>query len=196
MRIANPFRYQFDEPYPSSGSIIKLHFGKKYFILKTKALQQAVNRVAVELDQRMRLGLKPGDIYEKVVKHIHAGRVTMMRVEALLLSDDPAQLLITEHKLLKEAAKDDLCLNTTFFPMIPKWIPETAVAEFNKHLTKLKAAAKKKPKAAGKKKKVGKRPVAKKSRITKRKKPTRNKTAGVKENHKKGIYANTGDCGS
>lgn len=145
-RIANPFRYYFRESYPSETCVFKIWFGQRYFIWKAKALHQSVNNISQEIDRRLRLGLKEGDIYEKIVKYIRKARVSQFEVEMVFSSDNPVEILKYEHKVLKEAMKDDMCLNTLFVPGAPKWVPETAVEEYNKwkqELTTIKKTKKK-----------------------------------------------------
>lgn len=145
-RVSNPFRYFFREAYPSETCVFKIWFGQRYFIWKCKALHQAVNNISVEIDRRLRLGLKDGDIYEKIVKYIRKARVAQFEVEVVFKSDNPVDVLKYEHKALKSAQKDELCLNTIFIPGLPKWVPETAGAEYNKwkqDLTKVKKEKKK-----------------------------------------------------
>lgn len=176
MRIANPFRYMFRESYPSTGTIYKAWFGKKYLIWKAKSLHQSVNNMAKEIDQRLRLGLKEGDQYAKVVQYIRKGRITIFEVEAVEQSDNPVDLLIAEHKLLKAGESDPECLNVTFFPMMPGWVTDEAKAEFQQHLSKLAAAsrkpAKKRGSAArrgkGQAKKVGRKTPANRSGVKKK----------------------------
>lgn len=151
-RVSNPFRYMYRQRYPSIGTIYKAWFGKKYLIWKAKALQQSVDSMAKEIDQRLRLGLKVSDPFEKVVQHILRGRVTIFEVEAIIQSDNPAELLITEYNLLKAGIEDPQCLNTVSFPSIPQWMPESARVEFQDYVAKQAAA----------KKQAGKKPAGKK----------------------------------
>ena len=131
MRISNPFRYYLREPYPSCSCVFKVWFGKKFFIWKAKALHQSVNNMSIEIDRRLRLGTKDGDIYEKIVKYIRKARVSQFDVEMLLANDNPVELLEYEYKELKKAEKNEDCLNISFAPVCPKWIPETACTEFD-----------------------------------------------------------------
>lgn len=135
MRISNPFRYSFIEYKPSVQSVYKLHFGKKYLIVKCKALHQSVNQAAKEIDQRIRLGLKGElDLYRKVIQHIKRARVTEMRVEVICQPEDALDLLKCEYEQLALGKQDEEnCLNG--FPAeihYPKWIPEETVKTFQK----------------------------------------------------------------
>lgn len=172
-RISNPFRYMYRERYPSVGTIYKAWFGKRYLIVKAKALHQSVNMIAKELDQRLRLGVKPNDMFEKCVLYIRRARIGQFEVESILQSDNPVDLLIEEYKLLKASQADENCLNITFFPGLPKWIPETAVAEFQaivkqmEEKKKAKVVQLKAPKSPGKILRIPKKKINAKSKATK-----------------------------
>jgi hypothetical protein len=116
-------------------SVVKAHFGKKYFIWKGKALHQFVATMAKEIDRSLRLGTKENDIFEKVVHHIKYARIVLMEVEAVCQSEDPAEILVCEHRLLAEAKSDPLCLNTAFAPHVPKWIPDVAVQGYKQQVS-------------------------------------------------------------
>lgn len=163
-RIANPFRYMLREAYQpaGSGAVYKAWFGKKYLVWKGKSLQQSVNMISVELDRRLRLGSTgPDDQFVKVCPYIRKARVGMMEIEAVLLSDNPVELLICEYNELKKASTDPNCLNIAFFPHVPKWIPETAHNEFRSYIAKL----------AAKKKAPAKKDVKSKKRVNAKQKP-------------------------
>lgn len=173
-RVANPFRYMYKERYRSESTIYKAWFGKKYLIWKGKALQQSVEMISKDIDNRMRLGLKENDVFENVIKHIARARVTMFVVEAVLQSDNPVELLIREHELLKAGKEDPACLNTTHFPTFPKWIPQSAVDEFQQYVAKQAAAQAPKAKKPAPAKKTAAGQVGKQAR-----KSTKNKSNGT-----------------
>jgi hypothetical protein len=150
MRIANPFRYSilpFNGYAPGSiACVFKMWFGKtKYFIWKSPALYGTVNAFSKDIDQRLRLGLKgPGDIYTKIVAYIKKARVSQFEVEVLFISDNPVDLLKTESEILQKSISNDNCLNMAMTPYIPKWIPDTAVNEYNLWKQKLREDARRK----------------------------------------------------
>lgn len=127
MRQANPFRNSMKngEYHPSCTCVMKLWFGQKYyFIWKAKALHQSINSVATDIDQRLRHGQKPDDIWDKVIKYVKRSRVTQFEVEVLFKSDNAQEILLREYKLLQEAKNDPNCLNSIYEPLLPKWITE------------------------------------------------------------------------
>lgn len=141
MRISNPFRYQFLEPARSTSCILKLWFGKKYLIMKAKSATQTVNALSLELDRRLRLGVAPGHMYEKVVRYILKSRVAIFHVEVLFESEKPIELLKSEYKALKIGMNDDACLNNTFDAYIPAWIPLNVVSKYQSWLKSLSKPA-------------------------------------------------------
>ena len=127
MRASNPFRNSMkDGKYsPSCTCVMKLWFGQKYyFIWKAKALHQSVNSAAIDIDQRLRLGQRPNDIWDKVIKYIKRSRVTQFEVEVVFASNNPQEILLKEYRLLQEAKNDPCCLNVSYEPLTPKWITE------------------------------------------------------------------------
>lgn len=132
MRVSNPFRYKFREPHPNTSCVFRVWFGKKFLIWKCKALHQSVNTIAMDLDRRLRLGVKDDDLYKKAVGYINRGRVTLFEVEVVLTSDDPVVLLQEEYRLFQDGRTNPDCLNETFMQQMPKWMPESTVSEFTK----------------------------------------------------------------
>lgn len=130
--MASKFRYTFREKLPSIPSVYIAHFGRKYFIWKGMALHSSVDTIAKEIDRSIRLGAKEGSIYEKIVHHIKYARIVQMEIEVVLQSENPADLLVKEHELLQAAKTDELCLNLSFEPYLPKWLSETAVLDYRK----------------------------------------------------------------
>lgn len=132
MRIANPFRYSFREPYKSEMSVYKCWFGKRYFLWYSKALHSSVNQMAIELDRRLRLGITEDDLYYKVVRYIRSSRIGLFEVEVTKFVDSPLEMLKLQHKALQKAKNDVYCLNNRFDPHVPAWVPETDKAEYVK----------------------------------------------------------------
>lgn len=113
-----------NEAQPSCSCVMKLWFGKRYFIWKSKALHQSLTSISKEIDQRLRLGQKPDDIYDGVIKYIRRANVNKFEAEVVFKSDNPQELLVQEYKLLQQGKKDENCLNVKYEPLLPKWIPD------------------------------------------------------------------------
>lgn len=131
--MANPFRYSMKngEREKSVTCVCKLWFGKKYFIRKFKALHQGVDVIACDIDRRLRLGQKPEDIYDLVIKYIKRSRCSQFEVEVVFKSDKAQEVLLQEYKLLQTGKGDVDCLNTTHDVEFPKWIPAIDKEAFN-----------------------------------------------------------------
>lgn len=122
--MANPFRYNMKERYTSSTCVCKLWFGKKYFIRKFKSLHAGVDVIARDIDRRLRLGQKPDDIYDNVIKYIKRSRCTQFEVEMIFKSDKAQEVLLSEYTALQASKSDPDCLNAVFDQVeYPKWIP-------------------------------------------------------------------------
>jgi hypothetical protein len=140
--MASQFRYTFRSKAPSAPSVIRLWFGKAFFIWKVKALHAGVENISIDIDRRLRNGIKnpETDIYTQVIERIKKARVTMMEVEVVFQTEDPEALLLYEYDLLVSSMSDALCLNTQLEPYVPAWIPQPALAAF-----RAKIAARNKP---------------------------------------------------
>lgn len=125
--MANPFRYSMknNERHPSKTCVCKLWFGKKYFIRKYKSLSQGLDVTAADIDRRLRLGQKPDDLYDLVLKYIKRSRCTQFEVEVMCMSDKVQEILLQEHRLLIAGKDDPDCLNVPGREMeFPKWITD------------------------------------------------------------------------
>lgn len=125
--MAREFPVKFKDNYPSKSCIYKLSFGSKYLIVKAKAFKQSIQMVTEGIDRKIRLGYKPDDIYEKVLKHIKTSRVTFCTAEVLFQSDDHSELIAFESAILSKCSIDPLCLNISFDPYIPSWIAKSKI---------------------------------------------------------------------
>ena len=135
MSITSPFPYTLNDPYASVTSVFKLWFGGKYFIFKGLKLHAAAENLSTHIHRELSRP-KEDSILFKVVAYVKRARVTTMTVELIHETDDPVELLKVEYEQLQKAKKDPNCLNTRFTnnDYYPKWIPQTAVNEFNKQL--------------------------------------------------------------
>ncbi len=109
--------------------------GGKYFIYKGLKLHATVENLSVQLHRELNKP-KEDSILFKVIAYIKRARIITMTVEIIHETDDPVELLKVEYEQLQKAKKDPNCLNTRFTnnDYYPKWIPQTAIHEFNKQL--------------------------------------------------------------
>ena len=135
MSIASPFPYTFKEPYGSVTCVFKLWFGSKYFIFKGMKLHASAENLSIQIHRELNKP-KEDSILFKVVAYVKRARVTTMTVELIHDTDDPVELLKVEYEQLQDAKDDPNCLNTRFVnnDYYPRWIPQTAINEFNKQL--------------------------------------------------------------
>lgn len=135
MSISSPFPYAFKDPYDSVTCVFKLWFGGKYFIFKGLKLHSAAENLSIQIHRELNKP-KEDSILFKVIAYIKRARVVTMTVEIVHETDDPVELLKVEYEQLQKAKKDPNCLNTRFTnnDYYPKWIPQTAIHEFNKQL--------------------------------------------------------------
>lgn len=151
MSHSSPFRYEIpktkagDKLEPSNPCTFKLWFGKKYLIWKGKALHQALDNIAIQLDRGIRVGVSEKSAFIKVVDYIKKGRITFFTVEIMLQSSKPPALLRSELLLLRKAKKDADCLNMVFEPYIPQWIPAKDVKEYETWKSNLNKKKKNEP---------------------------------------------------
>jgi hypothetical protein len=135
MAISSPFPYTYKEVYASVTCVFKLWFGGKYFIFKCMKLHAASENLSAQIHRELS-NPKEDSIIFKVVAYVKRARVTTMAVEVIHETDDPVELLKVEYEQLQKAKDDPNCLNTRFVnnDYYPKWIPQTAINEFNKQL--------------------------------------------------------------
>lgn len=135
MSITSPFPFTYKGTPESVTCVFKLWFGTRYFIFKGLKLYAAAENLSTQI-HRERLKPKEDSILFKVIAYINRARVTNMTVESIHETDDPVEILKVEYEQLQKAKKDPNCLNTRFVnnDYYPKWIPQTAINEFNKQL--------------------------------------------------------------
>lgn len=153
--MAMYFPYVFEDNYRSGTCLIKIHFGKKYFLWKAKALKQTSDQVMKDLSRKCRLGCPETDLFANVVKYIRRGRIQTCSIEVIMYTEDHNLLIKKEGELLRAGFGTDLCLNISPEPYLPGWI----------NLTQNKApgAIKKEPVIQSPAKRVEIKPTAKES---------------------------------
>lgn len=120
------FPYNLKEKYPSNTCLVKIWFGKKYFIWKAKALKQTADQVCRDLSRKVRLGCPETDLFYQVCHYIKRGRILSCTFEVVIATDDHAELVDREAKLLKQSYGTPECLNNNPEPYLPSWISTTS----------------------------------------------------------------------
>lgn len=124
--MANYFPYLFKEKYPSNTCLVKIWFGKKYFIWKAKALRQTAEQVCRDLSRKYRLGCAETDLFYPVVQYIKRGRILSCTFEVILATENHKELVGAETELLNRVFGTPECLNNRSEPYLPNWINLTA----------------------------------------------------------------------
>lgn len=123
--MAMYFPYVFQETYRSGTCLIKIHFGKKYFLWKAKSLKQTAEQVCRDLSRKCRNGCPETDLFFKVVQYIRRGRIQSCTFEVVMYTEDHNLLIKKEAELLRAGFGTDLCLNLSPEPYMPGWISLT-----------------------------------------------------------------------
>lgn len=120
--MATVFPYSFKEKYPSNTCLVKIWFGKKYFIWKAKALKQTADQVCRDLSRKVRLGCPETDLFYQVAQYLRRFPVRSCTFEVVMATDDHAELIDQEAKLLKQSYGTPECLNNNSESYLPSWI--------------------------------------------------------------------------
>jgi hypothetical protein len=117
--------YQINE-FPSGigACVFKLIYGDRYVIIKCKTLVRAVENINVGLKYFFKntpKGRNPNDIYFKFYSFVADNPFKSFIVEPFFISENPYELLKTEHIALETAKQDYLCLNSSFEVYIPQF---------------------------------------------------------------------------
>lgn len=129
---AGIFKHKFRGEYPNKSCVYKIWAGDKFYMWKCQALHNSMHHTGGDLERMIRSGPKPGHLFSKLVDHIVAADISELEVEMMLQSEDAAELLKYEHNLLKLEEYNPLCLNKSFVPHIPKWMPAPSIDQYNK----------------------------------------------------------------
>lgn len=138
-QYAGIFKHKFRENYPNKSCVYKIWAADYFFIWKCQALHNSMYHIGGDIERRVRLGPKPGNIFSKLVDHLVSENISELEVEVILQSDDPFELLKLEHETLLLNSGNKKCLNTSFKPHISGWIPAGSVQKYNDFLTTKKS---------------------------------------------------------
>lgn len=124
--MAGVFKYRFVERGENRPAVVKLWFGKKYFIWKCLKLNDSCDQIFRDLNRKVcKFDLPEDDLFFKVAKYCSRARITISSVEVLFQSDDMLLIRAVDKEKLKAAEGDDNCLNNSFDQYIPKWLLPT-----------------------------------------------------------------------
>jgi len=121
--VANPFRISYRDKYRSVMCVYKIWVDDRYFIGSAKALKQHMEHLSIGIDRRLRNGLLPSDIYYDLIVVIKETNVQVIEVEVVSASVSGYDMLKSCYDELQKAKVDPMCINKTFEPYIPSWVP-------------------------------------------------------------------------
>lgn len=107
-----------------NGCVYKLWYANRYVIVKCKTLFRSAQNIESGLDYFFKgtpKGRKEEDFYHEFFVHVQMHPFEQFKIELLLVSDNPYQLLKAEQKALWYAEKDAQCLNQKFDAYIPQF---------------------------------------------------------------------------
>lgn len=133
-RKASPLRYEWKCSAPKYNKCVyKFWFGTYYYIGLSKDINQTIAFIASEVDRRIRLGVTPDHIYYNIVQHV-GKKINHFKVDIIASSEDHLALLKEYASRLKEARKDEKCLNQSFKPHIPTWVSPDALKAYESYV--------------------------------------------------------------
>lgn len=117
-------------PFINEHCVYKLYYGDRYIINKCQQLAPSLymlqngyaNYIAYEVTP---FDQKKNKLYLNFYEYIKKHPDLPFRLEILMQSDNPYQILKAEQIALNKAINDKKCLNSELVIYIPKWRPET-----------------------------------------------------------------------
>lgn len=106
------------------GCVYKLWYANRYIIIKCKTLWRSAQNISSGLDYFLKgtpKGRKEEDYFHEFFCHVQMNPFQEFKIELLLSSNNPYQLLKAEHLALQKAKNDPQCLNQSFEVYIPKF---------------------------------------------------------------------------
>lgn len=125
-----PVRYRDEENVQPKRCVYKIWADGKFMIWKGLSLTQSVSQVSEQIHRSLSRPPKSGDLFEKLMRRIEDNRLLFIEVEAIQYADSALDLLKSEYNLLQESKNNPDCLNMSFEPYIPKWIPITHIEAY------------------------------------------------------------------
>jgi hypothetical protein len=118
-KLIAKYPLRFAAQYGSCMCIYKLSFNDHFFISSTTQLIKRAYVISADLERRLRLGIKPNDIYANVVACIKEHDVKEMIIEVLFTVDKVGELPAALQRMYNIVRDNPKCLNTTFEASAP-----------------------------------------------------------------------------
>lgn len=106
------------------GCVIKLWYAGRYTIAKCKTLVRLKQNIESDVRRFLKntpKGRNEDNLFHELYCHVIENPDQDFRVEVLLSSNNPLELLKSEHMELLKAKYDPRCLNNDFSPYIPRF---------------------------------------------------------------------------
>lgn len=102
------------------GCVYKLWYSERYIIVKAKTLLRSVQTIEVDLGYFFKGREKEKNLYHDFYIHIECSPDQDFKIEVILQSDNPYELLKAEYIALEQGYSDINCMNKIFEPYVPK----------------------------------------------------------------------------
>jgi|SRR5690242_11796738 len=116
--------FEINIPNNIDGCVYKLWYYDRYVIIKCKTLARSIYGIKTDLRyffKETRGGQRETNLYYDFYSYIEANPSRTFKVEIILASNHPLELLKSEHISLEDAYADPKCLNKDFNVYIPKF---------------------------------------------------------------------------
>lgn len=144
VQVKEPDRLQFNiingVDKEVGGCVYRLYCGKKYIIVKGKTLAGSIFLIekgyayAIAFGHQQIEKGKELPYYYAFYKYIKDHPDYLFKIEIILESENPYQLLKREQIELDQMFTDKNCLNANMIAYTPKWISKAYVMNFKKFL--------------------------------------------------------------
>ena len=104
----------------------------KFLIWKGKSLTQSVANLSGAIHRALQFPVASGHLFEKLMAQVESKRCLWVEIDVVEYASDPLNMLQVEFLLLQKEKSNPNCLNVSFDPHIPKWVPLNAVEGYNK----------------------------------------------------------------
>ncbi len=104
------------------GCVYKLWYAEKYIVIKCRTLARSCENLNTNIEyyfKNIGKDKHQKDNYLQFYQHIHQNNQGKFKIEVLLQSNNPYQLLMSEQLALDEVIDDENCLNIIFDAYVP-----------------------------------------------------------------------------
>lgn len=115
--------YQITEIPVVEGCVFKLWYAEKYVVIKCHKIARAIENInngLVHFFKNTPKGRNPNDLYFLFYHHVSDNPFKNFKIEFILKSDNPYELLKSEQIALDAGKLDKNCLNRVFDAYVPQ----------------------------------------------------------------------------